>query len=84
MALRAEVSWASILMVSLRPFASTWTRDLDVVGFLVSGLSAVSNVTARPSEASSRRIVALLLILSLLRHVGECCSQPDFSFLERL
>jgi len=73
-ALRAEVSLASILMVSLFPFPSNWTLDLDVVGLLVSGASAVSSVSASLSEASSRRIVALLLMLPLPRQLGDCYS----------
>lgn len=66
-------------MVSLLSLLSRFTLDLDVAGFLVSGVRAVSRVSASFFEGSSMWIVAVLLISAASR-LGGCLSWGRFYF----
>jgi len=69
-ALRAEVSSASIRIISFLPLLSMETFDLDVAGFLVSGIKAFNKISNCFFEASSKWITAFLFI-SVSSKLGE-------------
>lgn len=61
-ALRAEVSLASIRIISFLPSPLIETFDLDVAGFFVSGIKAFNKISNCFFEASSKWITAFLFI----------------------